>query len=81
MLTEKEMLNKIQWDKNFNPIDCEIGYLHNNNLIYIEFEDMLMEQNNNFNFTIFPKGKETQIPFHRIKEIKYENKIIWNRNY
>ena len=73
------MLDKIKWSKKFNENDIDLVYfdrlLKNNievNYKYIKIED---------NFIIIEnKNKISEIPLHRLREIRNKGIIIWKRN-
>lgn len=79
MITIKSLLNKIKWDKNLNPGDYLLYYYDriDKDLKEIKFVDI---NNINNSFIIIKKeNKEIHIPLHRIKKVKKNNKIIWER--
>lgn len=74
-----DLLNKINWDKKENPLDYKIIYF-----------DRVEEKPKTINFTSIKRiekpfiiidinNKETNIPLHRIREVKKEGKSIWKR--
>ncbi len=74
-----DLLNKIKWDKNENPDDYLINYFDriSKKLIEIRFKDIKKIEDN---FMILEKeNKDTNIPLHRIKQVKKLGKIIWKR--
>ena len=69
-----DLLNKIKWDKNLNPNEYSIIYLDFNKkkeILYIEIKE--------FNNLTLVLKDGTEIPLHRIREIKKSGKIIWKR--
>ncbi len=76
MITIKELLNKIYWDKNLNKEDYEIYYLDRlkKKLIEIKIKDIVKVEDN----TLVLENKT--IPLHRIKKVTEKGKIIWQRN-
>ena len=76
MITIKELLNKIKWDKNLNPKDYSLFYLDRitNELKEIRYEDIKDIEDN---FMIL--ADDTNIPLHRIKEVRKQGKLIWRR--
>ena len=73
MISCFNILNKIKWDKNLNPNEYSLIYLDFNKKREIKFTE-IKEIIKNF---ICLQDKE--IPLHRIKEIKKNNRIIWKR--
>jgi len=84
MKTEIEMLNKISYDDKCKETDYTVGYLDSiqKKLIYISYYDVIQEYGNKFNFCVaHDDGTESEIPFHRIKDIKKKGKSIWSRKW
>ena len=75
MITAKEFLNKIKWDKRENPKDYSIAYFDRIKGILIEIPYEVIEIEGDFIITIDGKN----IPMHRIKQIKKNNKLVWER--
>ena len=75
MITVKEPLNKIKWDKRENPKDYSLFYFDRikNKLVEIPYESIEIDGD----FIITIDGKT--IPMHRIKQIKKNNKLVWER--
>ena len=69
-----DLLNKIKWDKNLNPNEYSVIYLDFNKKKEIKFKKI--KEFNNLTL-ILEDG--TEIPLHRIREIKKSSKIIWQR--
>lgn len=82
MITIINLLNKIKWDNREKDNQFKIGYYDRigNKLIFINFEDIIFEKGNKFNFCL--KGAEEEIheiPFHRIKQVIKNDEIMWIR--
>lgn len=75
MITAKEFLNKIKWDKRENPKDYSIAYFDRIKKILVEIPYESIEIEGDFILTIDGKN----IPMHRIKQIKKNKKIVWER--
>lgn len=75
MATAKEMLNKIKWTgKDFSKL--EIWYLHRgapNNTKIISGSEILKLGKSFFELP------EATIPYHRIRKIFYDEKLVWER--
>ena len=79
MITIKDLLNKIKWDKNLNPKDYNIFYLDriSKTLKKIRYPDIKRIEGN---FIIVEKqGEEASIPMHRIKRVEEKGVIVWQR--
>ncbi|MBW3023192.1 DUF504 domain-containing protein [Candidatus Woesearchaeota archaeon] len=77
-MNAKEMLNKIKWSDK-EPEKYLIFYADRKSekLAKVAFREI-----NNFegNFLVVEKdGKETEIPLHRIREIRKQEKLVWRR--
>ena len=80
MITAREYLNKIKWDKREVPEDTFIYYYDRvkdclNKIEYkyiLKIEDGFMETYNDENEIV-------DIPIHRIRMIKRKNKLLWRR--
>ncbi|MBU2638813.1 MAG: DUF504 domain-containing protein [Nanoarchaeota archaeon] len=79
MITAFEFLNKIKWDKRENP-----------SLYTIHIYDRILKKNIEIKYTnikeigksfmtIKRNDEETEIPLHRIREIRKSSKIVWKR--
>ncbi len=75
-----DILNKIKWDKSEKPEETFVFYYDrvSGNLVKIPFES-IKEIGKSF-ITIEKEGEEVEIPIHRIKEIRINEKLIWSRS-
>ena len=81
MITIKELLNKVKWDKKENPEDYTVGYWDNRRKELIEFPfKAIKEIGENF-ILIEVNGEEKDIPIHTIKVIKKKGETIYRRPY
>jgi len=71
---EKDVLNRILWDKNLKPEEFTICYIDRNKQKLSEIEFNRIELLGDF----FRVG-EKLIPLHRIRLIKRHGEIVWNR--
>jgi len=74
MLTEKKMLDKIKYSGKFDPKDIKIYYydrIRDENL-EVEFEDISIKRG-------FIVLGDSEIPLHRLREIRNKGVIIWKR--
>jgi len=76
MITIKDLLNKIKWDKNLNPKDYNIFYLDriSKTLKKVRYSD-IKKMEGNF-IIIAREGEETSIPLHRIKRVEEKGNVI-----
>lgn len=79
METEREFINRIQWDKRLNPEEFEVHYLDRveNRLIAIRFTEIRRIEGR-FMVVEGPE-QETMIPLHRIRRITQKGKAVWQR--
>jgi len=79
MISIIDLINKIKWDEKENPEDYTIAYQDRiqNKLIEIPYTKIKRLEGT---FMIIDQdGEETNIPTHRIKQVKKKRKIIWQR--
>jgi len=72
-----DLLNKIKWDKNEKPEDYSIVYFDrvSSRNMEIRFNDIKSIEGS---FMVVGE-EESQIPLHRIKQVKKKGIIIWQR--
>jgi uncharacterized protein (UPF0248 family) len=83
MVTIKELLNRIRWDKEFAVGHFEIGYIDHiaRKTIFVLFQKIQFEEGNHFSFrTEDLEGNVQTIPFHRIREVHKDGILIWTRS-
>ena len=73
-----DLLNKIRWDKNLKPEEYSIVYFDRIVVKYYEVLFRNIARKGNF-FVIKEGGKDVHIPLHRIKQVKRDGKVIWER--
>ena len=69
-----DCLNKIRWDSGINPDDFSIHYTDRvtGQLKKVNFKDIQIKGD-------FMKTDDSMIPMHRIRKIKYGDKVVWDR--
>ncbi len=75
----KDLLNQIKWDKRKKPEEYSVFYFDRveKKLIGIMFNDI---KRIGGNFMIIEKnGDETNIPLHRIREVRRNTRLVWER--
>jgi uncharacterized protein (UPF0248 family) len=79
MITIKNLLNKIKWDKNLKPDDYTLYYLDriSKTLKKLKYSDIIRTEGTFIITNI--EGKETNIPMHRIRRVEERRKIAWER--
>lgn len=79
MIPIQELLNRIKWDKHLNPKEFKIIYLDRilNKGIEIDFSDII-DHSKTF-MEVQTKIGRTEIPLHRVKMVKRNGEIFWQR--
>lgn len=83
--TEKDVLNRLKWDASLDIADFDMAYedrFKPNDLEIIRIWD-INYPGGDF-FTIIEKDEEdkdkiSEIPTHRIRQFRYNGKIVWNK--
>ena len=73
-----DLLNKIRWDKNLKPEEYTIVYFDRISEGRFEVQFISISREGNF-FIVIRKGEEVNIPLHRIRQVKRNGKVIWER--
>lgn len=84
MIPRHELLNRIRWDKKFAQGQFEIGYYDHreDKIIHLSFDEIVFEPNHQFSITtINSEGETHMVPYHRIKEVYKDGKLIWHRSH
>ncbi len=77
MKTAKEMLDKIKWDESEDAGAYTIYYKDFESLSEVRYVDIKRIE---VEFMIvIVKDKETNVPLHRIKVIKKNGEVVWQR--
>ncbi|MBI2128602.1 DUF504 domain-containing protein [Candidatus Woesearchaeota archaeon] len=79
MITIKELLNKIKWDKREEPEDYSVFYLDRVLNRLIEMPYARIKRIEEGFFVIDKDNEETFIPLHRIREVRKKGKLVWQR--
>ena len=78
MITIKDLLNKIKWDKREAPEQYSIFYFDIilNTLIQIPYTKIKRIEGS---FMVLDSEEETNIPLHRVKKAAKNNAVVWER--
>ena len=82
MIPINQVLSKIRWDEEYSKGHrFEIGYLDKvlGASVTVLVTDIILEKGNSFSFTIMNENEEITIPFHRVRTVYCDGKIIWDR--
>ncbi|HLC19882.1 MAG TPA: DUF504 domain-containing protein [Candidatus Nanoarchaeia archaeon] len=79
MMPIHELISKIKWDPNEKPADYFLSYYDRilKSLIEFRFDDIASIEDSFIQ--LYKEDKLLSIPFHRIKQIKKDGKIVWER--
>jgi len=73
-----DLLNKIRWDKNLKSEEYIIVYF--DRIAEKTFEIPFNSISRKGNFIVINRfGQEIHIPLHRIRQVKRNGKIVWER--
>lgn len=80
MITIKELMNKIKWDTRENPQQYIFYYYDRveNKLKELKWDDII--RFDGLFISVSKDGKQSYIPFHRIKKVVKENECVWRRS-
>lgn len=82
MQTIIELLHEIRWNPNLRPEEYSIGYYDRvaKGLKWVRFKDIDLERGDNFSFIVVDEeGRERNIPYHRVRQVKRGDEVIWQR--
>ncbi|HEY5603100.1 MAG TPA: DUF504 domain-containing protein [Gammaproteobacteria bacterium] len=83
MQTAQEILNKIRWDQRLATDAFVIGFYDRveNQLIKVAFKEIRFPEDHHFLFEIVDaEGELRSIPYHRVREIHQNGRLIWRRD-
>lgn len=79
-----EILNRIRWDSKYGQADFEIGYYDRvtNRIIRVAFSELMFPKDEHFAFELLDgEGELHRIPYHRVKQVFRNGKLIWHREH
>jgi uncharacterized protein (UPF0248 family) len=82
MLPIRDLLNRIRWDREFAKATFEIGYLDHveRRTILVPFRSLHFPEGDSFSFQVEDESGELMtIPLHRIREVRRNGALIWQR--
>lgn len=83
MKTVQEILSRIRWDEDFAKNTFKIAYYDRveDNLIIVGFNELQFSPDDRFGFYLIDQyGQTHSVPYHRVKAIYQNDKLIWHRN-
>jgi uncharacterized protein (UPF0248 family) len=82
MIPIQELLSRICWDKEFAQGEFVIGYYDRikNEIISVPLKAAHFTEGDRFAFQVFDEeGEVYTVPFHRIREVRKDGELIWQR--
>ena len=82
MVPIQKLLNRIRWDEDFAKGDFAVGYYDRNvdRIIIVPFHQLQFDRDDHFSFQLVgQRGKIISIPYHRVREVYKDGKLIWSR--
>ena len=73
-----DLLNKLRFDKQFNPEEYTLVYFDRLEEKTFEVKFTHISRKGNF-ITVLKNGKEYSIPLHRVRQVKKLGKIVWEQ--
>lgn len=83
MMPIQDLLNRIRWDEQFGRAKFVIGYYDRvaDGIVRVPFERIHFEKGEHFGFdALEADGSVHSIPFHRVREVWRNGKLIWQRD-
>ncbi len=77
-----ELLSRIRWDKEFGRGQFEIGYFdrHERQVHRVALQEVAFPEDERHAFEIVDESGQTRrIPFHRVREVIKNGRLIWQR--
>jgi uncharacterized protein (UPF0248 family) len=82
MLPIQDLLHRIRWDPEFGRGRFELAYLDKvtDRLERVPLEAVHFEPGERFGFELIGgRGEERFIPYHRVREVYCDGRLIWKR--
>lgn len=80
----QDILNRIRWDKNLTEDDFKIGYFDRveQRIIVVAFKEIQFPLDDHFSFEVIDQeGALHSVPYHRVKAIYRNDRLIWHREH
>lgn len=80
----QEILNRIRWDQNLSADEFKIGYYDRveQKIIIVAFKEIIFPKSDHFSFAVIDsEGAMHSVPYHRVKAIYRNDRIIWHREH
>ena len=82
MIPIQDVLNRIRWDPTFGVGRFTIGYYDRieHGIVCVPLESIDIEPGNHFSFIATEAdGTVHEVPFHRVREVRRNGELIWQR--
>lgn len=82
MIPVHKLLSRLRWDPRFRAGKFEIGYYDRlqNRILVVPFEAIRFLTATPFVFEVYDdEGEVHRIPFHRVRRVYRDGRIIWER--
>jgi len=82
MITIRELLNRIRWDREYGRGEFAVGYFDRleGGIIVVPLGEMLFNPDDHFSFQLNDAaGEPITIPLHRVCEVYRNGELIWQR--
>jgi uncharacterized protein (UPF0248 family) len=79
----QDILHRIVWDPAFGNGSFVIGYRDRlrERIVRIPFERVVLGEGSRFSFDVVGRdGVARMIPYHRVREVLRDGKVIWRRH-
>ena len=84
MIPIQQLLSRIRWDEGFAQAGFVIGYYDRveERIIKVSFKELIFPAEDHFGFELVDQdGSLHSIPYHRVKELYRDGKLIWHREH
>jgi uncharacterized protein (UPF0248 family) len=82
MMPIQDLLHRIQWDPTFGNGRFVIGYYDRviHRILRVPLRQVQLARGAHFSFTLMQDdGYGRMVPFHRVREVWRDGKLIWQR--
>jgi uncharacterized protein (UPF0248 family) len=79
MITIDALVNKIKWDKRETPEEYSLFYIDRITKKFVEIRYKDIKRIEEGVLVLDRGGEETEIPLHRIREVRKKGVTVWKR--
>lgn len=80
----QEMMNRVRWDQAWANDEFKIGYYDRveQKIIVVAFKEIYFPKDDHFSFELIDsQGEVHSVPYHRVKAIYRNGRLIWHREH